>query len=121
MSGAPWRYKGIPRVCRGRLLVSLFFLHFFFRFFFRFFLSVRVVCGWCVVCRGIEGLLDVRGRCEEVNFHVPAGGGVTKRGEGRCLLARTWPDWPGGTVSVQRDLLYRRGLQLNFYQSVSNE
>jgi hypothetical protein len=23
-------------------------------------------------------------------------------------VAGTWPDWPGGTVSVQRDLLYRR-------------
>ena len=31
-----------------------------FYFFFRFFLSVRRVSGWCVVCGGIGGLLDVR-------------------------------------------------------------
>jgi hypothetical protein len=43
------------------------------------------------------------GRCEEIIFHLPGGGGgETMKGEGRCLVAWTWPDWPGGTVSLAR-------------------
>ena len=45
-------------------LYEIFYIFFFFAFFF---VCASCVAGvWCA--RGNRGLLDVRGRCEEVNF-----------------------------------------------------
>ena len=76
--------------CGARRSFEGFFLHFFSR---------GVVSGWCVVCGAIGGLLDVRVAGDKIYFLSSAGWCVTK-GRGTVQGARTWPDWPGGTVSV---------------------
>ena len=60
--------------------VCVRFLHFFF--------CLCAVCGWCVVCGGIGGLLDVRGRCGVVWCGVTKGRGMVQGGQDVARLAR---------------------------------
>ena len=86
MLGIPPTQSGTPVFCRAHhAFVGVRFFYIFFSLFFAFF-CLWAVSGWCVVCGGIGGLLDVRGGVKKLIFHVPAGGGVTKKGRGAVLV-----------------------------------